>query len=202
MTPASGASMVPPSTTIELYFNEVIQAGRGSISITAQSGSENPRIPVSSCNFQDQKILCTPPNDLTAKQVYTVTFHGMALKDASGNELQSGFTSGGAKGEFTTMDLDYTAPTLAAGGVAGFSSRRLATATPFDPPDGAANVAKGTLIALTFSETVQAGEGSLLIASEDGTETVNVVDPAASQSLYWRGSTLYLDDEEFQTGKK
>jgi methionine-rich copper-binding protein CopC len=200
MFPLSGTSMVPASTTIELQFNEVIQAGSGSISITAQSGSENPRIPVSSCIYQGTQITCNPPNDLTSKQAYSVTFHELAFKDASGNSLQSGLSTDGVKGEFTVMDLDYTAPTLAAGSVSSFASRRLATATPFDPPDGAENVAKGTLVALTFSETVQAGEGYLLIKSAVSAETVDVNSVVSPQTLYWRGNSVYLDDDDLQAG--
>merc|ERR1719443_1342189 len=92
-----------------------------------------------------------------------------AIKDASGNSVTSTIGSTNSKLEFTTIDLDYMAPTMTSVGGTSYAVRRLHS-TPYDPKNAAANVGKGTVVTMSFSETVQAGTGTLSI----GTKTVDM----------------------------
>merc|ERR1719359_2826341 len=72
-------------------------------------------------------------------------------------------------------------------GGTSYAVRRLYK-TPYDPANAAANVAKGTVVTMTFSETVQAGTGTLSI----GTKTVDM-GGTLTGSVYFSGSTVYVD---------
>merc|ERR1719359_2641604 len=72
-------------------------------------------------------------------------------------------------------------------GGTSYAVRRLYK-TPYDPANAAANVAKGTVVTMTFSETVQAGTGILSI----GTKTVDMSGTLTGK-IYFSGSTAYVD---------
>ena len=57
--------------------------------------------------------------------------------------------------KFRTIDLDFIAPTLKSVNFAG---------APMDPVLRKKDLAKGSILTLTFSETVQAGLGNIIIA--------------------------------------
>jgi methionine-rich copper-binding protein CopC len=73
-------------------------------------------------------------------------------------------------------NTDWTAPTLSS----------------FSPADGAAGVAVSSSLALTFSESVQRGSGTITLRRADGT-VVEQFDAASSNRLILQGSTLTLD---------
>merc|ERR1719159_1331250 len=126
-----------------------------------------------------------PPSVLVT--AYSVSYSAAAIKDASGNTVTSTLGGTNSKLEFTTIDLDYMAPTMTSVGGTSYAVRRLYS-TPYDPKNAAANVAKGTVVTMSFSETVQAGTGTLSI----GTKTVDMSGSLAG-SVYFSGTTVYVD---------
>ena len=179
--PANGAKMVPPSTTVTIQFNENVQAGSGNINV----GSVG--VPVSDCTFIASTIVCDPAGDLARNTLYSVTYSASAITDVAGNTVTSVIGSTNSKLEFTTIDLDYMAPTMTSVGGTSYAYRRLYS-TPYDPKNAAVDVAKGTVVTMTFSETVQAGTGTLSI----GTKTVDMTGTLTG-SVYFSGSTAYVD---------
>jgi hypothetical protein len=184
--------MIPPSTTVRISFNEVVQAGVGTINLLGSGVSDDVNIPVSDCTFESTNMVCDPPGHLDRNTIYSVTYLLNAVQDTSNNNLFSRIDGTNTKLEFTTIDLDYNPPMLAA--ATGKSFARRLEASPFDPTNGAATVAKGTLIALTFSETVQAGDGNIVLTPGTGTATTIPVDGiSSSYKFYYSGKTVYLD---------
>jgi methionine-rich copper-binding protein CopC len=179
--PTNGAKMVPPSSTVTIQFNENVQAGSGNINV----GSVG--VAVSDCTFSASTIVCDPAGDLGRNTLYSVSYSASVIKDAAGNTATSTIGSTNSKLEFTTIDLDYMAPTMTSVGGTSYAVRRLYK-TPYDPANAAANVAKGTVVTMTFSETVQAGTGTLSI----GTKTVDM-GGTLTGSVYFSGSTAYVD---------
>merc|ERR1719160_487795 len=179
--PTNGQKMVPPSSTVTIQFNENVQAGAGNIAI----GSVG--VPVSDCTFSASTIVCDPAGDLARNTLYSVTYSASAIKDASGNSVTSTIGSTNSKLEFTTIDLDYMAPTMTSVGGTSYAYRRLYS-SPYDPKNAAVNVAKGTVVTMSFSETVQAGTGTLSI----GSKTVDM-SGTLTGSVYFSGSTAYVD---------
>merc|ERR1719428_1135280 len=179
--PATGTMMVPPSTTVTIQFNENVQAGTGTINV----GSVG--VAVSSCKFSASTIVCDPPGDLARNTKYSVSYASAAIKDAAGNAVATTLGGTNSKLEFTTIDLDYMAPTMTSVGGTSYAVRRLYS-TPYDPKNAAKDVAKGTVVTMSFSETVQAGTGTLSI----GNKAVDMSGSLAG-SVYFSGSTVYVD---------
>lgn len=145
-TPADGDRSVPPSTSFQIDFNEVVQAGEGSITLESNLGSVE--VLLARCYFDDARMVCDPDADLTQFTTYSVSFPAGLVQDVSGNPSTE--TVGGASGtslSFTTIDLDLTPPYL----------------TGTDPANGAQGVSPGRVLTLSFSETVQANAGSFLV---------------------------------------
>ena len=113
----------------------------------------------------------------------------------------TGTTVVSSKLAFTTIDLDLSSPSVASAG--GTSYARRLKSTPFDPYNGQTNTAKGTVVALTFTETVQAGSGDMVVyrcntATSCATTTldphqITVDGSTASTKLYFSGSSMYID---------
>ena len=176
--PINGQKMVPPSTTVTIQFNENVQAGTGTINV----GSVG--VAVSSCKFSASTIVCDPPGDLARNTKYSVSYASAAIKDAAGNAVATTLGGTNSKLEFTTIDLDYMAPTMTSVGGTSYAVRRLYS-TPYDPKNAAKDVAKGTVVTMSFSETVQAGTGTLSI----GNKAVDMSGSLAG-SVYFSGSTV------------
>eukprot|EP00746_Dinoflagellata_sp_MGD_P074176 gnl/MRDRNA2_/MRDRNA2_29997_c0_seq1.p1 gnl/MRDRNA2_/MRDRNA2_29997_c0~~gnl/MRDRNA2_/MRDRNA2_29997_c0_seq1.p1 ORF type:complete len:2479 (-),score=415.20 gnl/MRDRNA2_/MRDRNA2_29997_c0_seq1:427-7653(-) len=192
---APSGKMIPPSTTVSISFNEVVQAGVGTINLLAKGASDDVNIPVSDCMFFNTEMVCDPPGNLDRNTRYSVSYLLNAVRDASDNDLFSRIDGTNTKLEFTTIDLDYNPPMLAV--ATGKSFARRLQASPLDPTNGASTVAKGTIIALSFSEVVQAGEGNVVLTPATGTPTTIPVDgTSASYKFYYRGKTVYLDQDD------
>merc|ERR1719160_1740091 len=180
--PTNGQKMVPPSSTVTIQFNENVQAGAGNIAI----GSVG--VPVSDCTFSASTIVCDPAGDLGRNTLYSVSYSATAIKDVAGNTVTSTIGLTNSKLEFTTIDLDYMAPTMTSVGGTSYAYRRLYS-TPYDPKNAAVDVAKGTVVTMTFSETVQAGTGTLSI----GGNSIDIGSGSLTGSVYFSGSTVYVD---------
>jgi hypothetical protein len=145
-------SMIPPSTSIQFTFSEVVQAGTGNVAV----GSVN--IPVSSCDFAPRgtspSVTCKPSSLLARNTIYSVTYSGTAFKDVAGNDVQA-IDNSNTKLQFSTIDLDFHPPELAT------TSTGTLVSEPYFPLNDAEDVAKTTVVALTFNELVQSGSGTL-----------------------------------------
>lgn len=206
--PTDGTRMVQPSTTVALTFSENVQAGSGHITFTGSIPNSPSRFTthaaVSDCIFYKSSMTCDPRGDLRRKTMYSVSYTGAAVKDQAGNTLRENFPLGrtsNSRLEFTTIDLDYEAPRLTRVGGASFASRKL-LAKPVDPFNQAETVAKSTVVALSFTETVQAGIGSVRLvmtplpgpAVPDNEKMVSIdVDGSTPLSeLHFQDKTVYI----------
>jgi hypothetical protein len=209
-TPAHGQVMVPPSSTVQIQFDAAVQAGGGTTQVDFGGGL---KVYSSDCFFSGSEMTCDPTGDFASGTTYSVAYTTGAVKDANGNTLIRVIDGSNTKLSFTTIDLDYTPPALAASSGTSYA-RRLKT-TPVDPTNGKANVAKGTLLSLTFSETVQAGAGSLAVkkcttltscaatsATASDNQNIDVAGSTAATKLYFSGSSVYIDRTDLADGTR
>jgi hypothetical protein len=211
--PLHGSTMVHPSTSIQVTFNEVVQAGTGDVTLTDwnldDSDPFTQKVSVSHCGFSVRKMVCKSPADLQRKRKYEFSYSEVAVKDAVGNTMVKGATVGNtnSKLQFTTIDFDYTEPALAAQNGNSFAvvgtenqiGSELEFSKPFDPPDGALNVAPGTVIALSFSETVQAGSGSIVLRPTHGSSglvSIDVTGTTSGTAISWLGKSVFIQKPE------
>eukprot|EP00746_Dinoflagellata_sp_MGD_P140420 gnl/MRDRNA2_/MRDRNA2_73673_c0_seq1.p1 gnl/MRDRNA2_/MRDRNA2_73673_c0~~gnl/MRDRNA2_/MRDRNA2_73673_c0_seq1.p1 ORF type:complete len:2528 (+),score=396.81 gnl/MRDRNA2_/MRDRNA2_73673_c0_seq1:280-7584(+) len=209
--------MVHPSTSIQITFNEVVQAGTGEITYTGWNldGTDplTQKVAVSACGFSATKMVCKPAADLLRKRKYEFSYPEDAVKDAVGNTMAQGTTIGNtnSKLRFTTIDVDYTAPMLAAKSGNSFAAEdaenqvgsQLEFRKPFDPPDGALNVAPGTTIALSFSEAVQAGSGSIILRplhGSSGLVSIDVTGATSGTAIAWSGRSVFIQQPSLAQG--
>eukprot|EP00928_Gymnodinium_smaydae_P082863 TRINITY_DN6613_c1_g1_i3.p1 TRINITY_DN6613_c1_g1~~TRINITY_DN6613_c1_g1_i3.p1 ORF type:complete len:3740 (+),score=726.59 TRINITY_DN6613_c1_g1_i3:1432-12651(+) len=181
-SPPHNGVMVPLSATIQITFDEVAQAGSGSLTVSPQPDGEPLEVPIHSCIFVERVMTCKLPETLKQNTKYAVRYDASAVLDFLGNEASNPLGSQTNFLHFHTIDVDYQAPTLA--GVQGmsFAERRRLLAMPSDPRTGAVDVAKGTLVALTFSETVQAGSGGVAIMDCSAGDPLRCFDGGFSES--------------------
>ena len=81
--PGDSEEMVAPSTTIQVVFNEVVQAGTGNINVGSTT------VAVSSCCFNYNVMTCQPATALSLDTVYSVSYAAAAVQDAVGNAASS-----------------------------------------------------------------------------------------------------------------
>jgi hypothetical protein len=142
--PEGNTNMVAPSTTVQLTFQEIVQAGTGTLSIGTAT------VAASDCYYQAQTVTCKPDGDLDMNTEYSVAYTGGLVKDAAGNSVAaSTFVT-----DFTTINLDYNPATPPTAG------------TGYEPANLDDIMPKGTVVALSFAETVQAGTGSVNVGSK------------------------------------
>ena len=165
--PGDGEEMVVPSTTVQVVFNEVVQAGTGNINVGSTT------VAVSSCCFTYNIMTCKPAASLSLDTPYSVSYAASAIKDAVGNTASNVIDGTTNTMVFTTINRDYT-PTASVS----------ATGSALQPMHGENNVPKSTALALSFSTTVQAGTGAVTVARTGQSLTV--------ASMYFAGSTVYL----------
>jgi hypothetical protein len=147
--PTSGAEMMPPSTAIVITFDETVQAGTGAVSFGSST-----EVAVSDCQFSTKFMRCKPSGDLAKNTAYDVQFTKSAVTDVAGNTMRDAtIGSTNSKLTFTTVDLDYMPPLLAAASGVTYASTTTASvaantvdyAKPYDPVNGATQVAKAHL---------------------------------------------------------
>src|SRR4029077_3136018 len=96
-------------------------------------------------SFAGSVLTINPTSDLAAGTHYYVTMASGVVQDLAGNAYAG--LSAPTDFDFTTAPPDTTPPTLSA----------------TTPADNSTNVAVGTNLVLTFSESVKAGSGNLVI---------------------------------------
>ena len=176
--PANNADEVPINANIVLTFSEVVKAGTGEIVI---EGDDGHRIPLNvtdtaQVTFDGGSIVTLNPNeDLHANVNYHLTAESGVIADLAGNPF-AGTTDPTALNFNTKEDLiPLTPPTL----------------SNTDPVDSATEVAIGSDIVLTFSETVRAGSGNIVISDNNGdTRTIPVTD---TSQITFSGNTVTIN---------
>ena len=180
-SPADAAAGVAVGSDIVLTFSEAIQKGSGSIVIHSDAAT-GPVVATydaaasANLSVSGTTLIINPTADLAAGVHYFVTLDAGSIKDLAGNSY-----AGTTTYDFTTLAApaaDTTAPTVSS----------------FSPADAAAGVAVGSNIALTFSEAIQKGSGSIVIHSDAATgPVVATYDAAASANLSVSGNTLTIN---------
>ncbi|MBI3675180.1 MAG: Ig-like domain-containing protein [Proteobacteria bacterium] len=149
-SPADDATGVAVGTNIVLTFSEAVKAGSGAIEIHRSSdGSLVTSISVtdtSQVTISGSTVTINPTSDLAANTGYYIVLASGVILDSAGNAY-AGISSNSAFNFTTAAAADTTPPTLSS----------------TSPADNATGVAVGANIVLTFSETVKAGTGYIVI---------------------------------------
>ena len=182
-SPADGTTAVDITSNIAVIFNEAIQKGTGTIAIHAGSAIGNI---VESFDAATSNLLFITGNTLTINPLvdlanntqYFVTFDSGSVKDLAGNNY-----AGTTTYDFTTVQIPASTSDTIAPIVSGFF-----------PSDGQTAVAITSNIALTFSEAIQKGTGTVAIhaGSTDGA-VVESFDAATSNLLSIIDNTLTIN---------
>ena len=162
LSPLDDATDVQASSNIVLSFDEFVKAGIGNIVIYNSNNTIARTISVTDTTqvtFAGATVTINAASDLAPSSGYYVNLAAGVIKDFSGNDFAG--ISGDTAFNFTTA-ADTVAPTL----------------SNLAPLDNATGVATTANIVLTFSETVQAGSGNIVIFNGNGTvnQTIAVAD--------------------------
>ena len=159
--PVNDSKLVAVSSNIVLTFNEKITLGTGNI-VLSHGGIEQS-IPVTDTKqvkLSGTTLTLNPKLNFDFGSAYTVKLDAGAVKDVAGNT----FSGNGDGFKFYTklkVGTDKVAPTL----------------TAFTPNDKATSVAVDANLTLTFSETISAGVGSIIISNGNGdTRAISIAD--------------------------
>lgn len=177
-TPENGAKNVEIGTNLSFIFNEDVQRSEGSIKIYNSTNSSVPPVTIPAESIQviiDANVVTINLEaDLDYSTTYYVQIENNAFADMAGNSY-AGITNDTTWRFTTTSEPDKTAPIV----------------YTYSPANGAADVAVGTDLELTFSENVRAGEGSIKIYSPDSDKAVATI--AASKAIILNNkATIHL----------
>ncbi|MCX6179510.1 MAG: Ig-like domain-containing protein [Chlorobiales bacterium] len=178
-SPSVGSTGITVGSNIVITFSETVQKGAGLIEL--HSGSATGALVASydaasstNLTFSGNTLTINPTGDLANGTHYFVTLAAGSIKDLAGNNY-----AGTTAYDFSTIAApDTTPPTVSA----------------FSPAIGAAGIAVGSDIVLTFSEAVQRGTGVIELHSGSATGTlVASYDAASSTNLNVSGNTLTIN---------
>jgi methionine-rich copper-binding protein CopC len=165
--PSKGAQNVPVDATIRLAFSENIEAGTGEIVIQKSEGDPFESFDVSegrgseggTVTFQRSDVEIKPDGELEGNTEYHMMVDSVAIKDESGNTFEG--INRRATYFFTTEAIaDTTGPRLL-----GDQS---------EPKDDATGVVVDIEPLLHFSESVQAGTGSVKIIKQGSSDVISL----------------------------
>jgi uncharacterized protein YjiK/methionine-rich copper-binding protein CopC len=158
--PTTGKTNVGVGSNLYLTLDQPIKAGTGNI-ILSNSAGDTRTISVtdtSQVTFNGKVMKIHPKYFLVANTTYNVTYAAGVVKTTSGNDLSA--VSSASALSFTTIGtLDNTVPILNSSA----------------PVNGAAGIA-GSHFTLSFSESVQAGSGNIVVTNGSDTRNVSVND--------------------------
>jgi methionine-rich copper-binding protein CopC len=158
VTPADNSTAVAVGSNIVMIFDEPIKAGLGNI-VLIDSISGDTRVistvDTSQVSFNGNVVTINPAVDLKPGGSYSVQVVSGAIKDIAGNAYAGIADATTLNFKTAGASADTIAPIL-------FGST---------PADNMTAVAVGSNIVLSFSESVQAGSGNVVIANSTGTET-------------------------------
>jgi hypothetical protein len=178
-SPTDGAINVAVGSNVVVTFSESIRRGSGTVEIRSGSATgplaeafnvaSSSRIAISG-----SVLTIDPTSALTQGTTYFVVINPGAIEDLAGNDF-----AGTSAYDFATVPpADTTAPTI----------------TSFSPTDGAINVAVGSNVVVTFSESIRRGSGTVEIRSGSATgPLVEAFNVASSSRIAISGSVLTID---------
>ena len=178
-SPADNSTNVAVGANLVLTFSESVKAGTGNVVIhNAADGSIVATIAItdaSQVSFSGSTLTINPTSDLAPGTHYYVTMASGVVQDLAGNAYAG--LSAATDFDFTTVPPDTTPPTL----------------STTSPADNSTNVAVGANLVLTFSESVKAGSGNLVIHNAaDGSVVATIAITDASQ-VSFAGSVLTIN---------
>ncbi|MDC0195022.1 Ig-like domain-containing protein [Alphaproteobacteria bacterium] len=167
-SPADNATSVAIDSDIVLTFSEAVDGESGNVTIIKTSDSSTAATMAcgSVSGGGTSTLTFNPSSDLSYSTAYHVLIPATCVDDAASNSF-AGISSATVL-NFTTAAADSTAPTLSSS----------------SPADNATGVAVDSNIVLTFSESVDAESGNIVIYNSGGTavETIAVTDAEVSGS--------------------
>ncbi len=171
--PANGAAGASRSANIVLSFSEAIQRGSGTILLKEANGTVVESFDAAGSDrisIAGNTLTLNPTSDLAYNTRYFATFAAGTVRDIAGNKY-----AGTSTYAFRTL-ADTIAPTV----------------TTFSPADGANGASRSTNIAVTFSEAIQRGLGSIVLKDAAGA-IIESFDAASSDRITISGNSLTLD---------
>ncbi len=186
LSPINGATNVAITESLVLTFNEAVQRGTGTITITQGSTTQtfNAATSTAITLSADNKTVTINPADFPNATVISVTVPSGAFKDLANNAFA------GTTGSTGTTPWSFT--TVAA------ADNTPPTASSFTPGDNATGVAANTKPSITFSEPVRKGNTGNITLNVNGT---NEVIPVNNTIIQVAGSTLTINRSgDFPTG--
>jgi methionine-rich copper-binding protein CopC len=166
-SPVDNATGVAVGNNIVLTFSENVKAGAGNILIHKTDGTVVATISIadsSQVSFSGSTVTVNPLADLLDSTGYYVTVEAGAITDLAGNYF-AGISDPTVFNFITAAPADVTAPTLAS----------------TSPADNAAEVPVSSNIVLTFSESVKAGSGNIVLYTADGAVAATIAITDATQ---------------------
>ncbi|MBP2113058.1 methionine-rich copper-binding protein CopC/photosystem II stability/assembly factor-like uncharacterized protein [Paenibacillus silagei] len=155
-SPENGATEVAIGANLELAFSENVMPGEGSVQIYNSTADKlAATISAGDVSILNNVVTINPVDNLEYGTSYYVRISGDAFADQSGN-FYSGIADDTTWHFTTPAAPDTTAPTV----------------TAYSPVQGAEGVAATTPLTLTFSESVQAGAGNIVIYNSANQEPV------------------------------
>jgi autotransporter-associated beta strand protein len=174
-TPADNATDAPLGGDLVATFSEPVSAGAGEIELWQAGGGSpvetfNVTIP-EEVTFSGQTLTINPTSDLVVGVEYYVLIPPTAVVSTSIGSAFAGIA------DSTTWSFGDTAPIL----------------VTLSPADDAANVSLNTNLVATFSETVQAGTGTIELWKVGGGAPVETFNAAIPSEVAFSGASFTIN---------
>jgi methionine-rich copper-binding protein CopC len=176
LTPPDNATAVAANANLVISFSEPVKKGTGTITIYQNGTPQAISITSSAITVSGNEVTINPPVDFTSNAAIYVIIPASAITDLSNNTFE-GITDPTAW-NFTVAD--NIPPTV----------------TALTPPDNATGVAPTSNLALTFTEPVKKGAGSIIISQGGAVQTIDIASPAVTVS----GNTVTINPTDFPSG--
>ena len=182
-TPANGEADVAVPSALSLTFNENVEAGAGTITITnlTDGTAETVTVPDANVTFTGTTVtIAAVTANLAAGKNYAVRISSGTIMDYAGVPYL-----GIADDTTWAFDTDVTPPSAT-----------------FNPADEAIDVSPRIDLVLTFDEDVELGNGNITVQSTGDSRTIDVTSPAPN-SLHVSGNvvTIGLDADLTETAR-
>jgi methionine-rich copper-binding protein CopC len=179
-TPADDATNVARNTDLVITFNEPVQKGTGSITITQNGTEQIIAVASPAVTISGNTATINPAVDFKAGSQIHVMMPPGVFADLA-NNAYAGINQPTTWNFTTAGILDEIAPDIVS----------------FSPADNAVDVAVNANLVITFNEDIKAGTGNIIINFENTTQTIEILSPAVTIA----GKTLTIDPEtDFLSG--
>jgi len=169
VSPINGATGVPMGVNLVATFNELVQAGTGTILLKKTTGDVT--VPASA-TVSGSSLTIDPASNLEYGTVYHVIVPPGAIKDMANNNF--GGIPETATWTFTTIPQDVTPPTMVS-----------------VSPSGSGVAATSTLT-ITFSETINPVGGDIVLKKADGSVVETIVADSFTPGFSSSGSVTTM----------